>query len=75
MPEEDPQAYLRTIIDTIYRALKPGGWLDLCEFPMKFYSDDNTLENSEMDRWYKLVKKGTEKTGTTPSPPKPLHKY
>ncbi|KAH8152227.1 uncharacterized protein LAJ45_03653 [Morchella importuna] len=50
------------LIQQCYRALKPGGWLDLCEFPMEFYSDDKTLEGSEMDRWYKLVQKGTEKT-------------
>ena len=44
--------------------LKPGGWVELVDIPIHFYSDDGTLENAPNIReWAKLQMEASVKFG------------
>lgn len=52
------------------RHLKPGGYLDLHEYDLGFFSDDGTYsDKSSLCEYYALVNKAASKSGDYNSPP------
>jgi hypothetical protein len=48
----------------IYKQLRPGGYLEMQNFVMEFFSDDGTLEKAEnLVKWCNLVLQAAKDTG------------
>lgn len=47
-----------------YRTLKPGGWIEVCEFEMDVASDDGTyVANSNLGKYYELTNEAARRAG------------
>ncbi|KAH0612953.1 uncharacterized protein H6S33_009333 [Morchella sextelata] len=47
-----------------YKSLKPGGWIEVCEFEMGVASDDGTYSaNSSLAKYYELTNEAAKKAG------------
>ncbi|KAH8155688.1 uncharacterized protein LAJ45_00698 [Morchella importuna] len=47
-----------------YRSLKPGGWIEVCEFEMGVASDDGTYgANSNLGKYYELTNEAAMRAG------------
>ncbi|KAI5845230.1 S-adenosyl-L-methionine-dependent methyltransferase, partial [Morchella snyderi] len=53
-----------TLCKEAYKSLKPGGWIEICEYEMGVCSDDGTyVANSSLGKYYELTNEAARRAG------------
>ncbi|KAL2207636.1 S-adenosyl-L-methionine-dependent methyltransferase [Sarocladium strictum] len=57
------------LVGNIYSSLEPGGWAEISDFDLQYYSDDGTLtEKHQTLKWINHLLEGARMLGREPSP-------
>lgn len=70
---------LGTVTDeksSVFRHLRPGGWVEFADFDQDYYSQDDTLKHdSALQRWRQLFQESVQVNGRTLRPGPDLERW